>query len=116
MRLPCLYKPIPLVFDVLFPLDEQCIFSSSTHTQILLLSDEGELGSERLAREVAKVVGVNESTVFRLRQRCVEEGLEAALERKPRTREKSRVLDGDGEAHLVATMCSDPPSGQSRVW
>jgi hypothetical protein len=44
----------------------------------------------------------------------VEEGLGAALERKPRVREKARVLDGDGEAHLVALMCSEPPAGQSR--
>ncbi|WP_371264220.1 helix-turn-helix domain-containing protein [Nitrosomonas sp. Nm51] len=63
---------------------------------------------------MAKTVGVNASTVSRLRQRCVEEGLEAALERRPRVREKSRVLGGDGEAHLVATTCSDPPPGQSR--
>ena len=44
----------------------------------------------------------------------MEEGLEAALERKPRVREKQRVLDGDGEARLVALMCSEPPPGQSR--
>jgi hypothetical protein len=44
----------------------------------------------------------------------VEEGLGAALERKPRVREKERVLDGDGEARLVALMCSEPPAGQSR--
>jgi hypothetical protein len=49
-----------------------------------------------------------------LRQRCVEEGLDAALERKERIRNKSRTLDGDGEAQLIALMCGDPPSGQSR--
>jgi len=49
-----------------------------------------------------------------LRQRCVEQGLEAALERQPRAREKARRLDGDGEARLVALMCSEPPAGQSR--
>lgn len=85
-----------------------------THAQIMLWADEGRFGPGLLDREVAKTVGINASTVSRLRQRCVEEGLEAALERKPRVREKSRVLDGDGEAYLVATMCSDPPPGQSR--
>lgn len=85
-----------------------------THAQILLWADEGDHGPGLLDSEVADTVGVNERTVSRLRQRCVEEGLEAALERKARVREKRRVLDGDGEAHLVALMCSEPPSGQSR--
>lgn len=85
-----------------------------THAQILLWADEGDHGPGLLDSEVADTVGVNERTVSRLRQRCVEEGLEAALERKPRVREKPRVLDGDGEAHLVALMCSEPPPGQSR--
>jgi transposase len=85
-----------------------------THAQIFLLADEGVHGLGLLDSEVADRVGVNERTVSRLRQRCVEEGLGAALERKPRVREKERVLDGDGEARLVALMCSEPPAGQSR--
>ena len=85
-----------------------------THAQVLLWADEGEHGPGLIDSEVAHTVGVSEKTVWRLRQRCVEEGLEAALERKPRVREQQRVLDGDGEAHLVALMCSEPPPGQSR--
>jgi transposase len=85
-----------------------------THAQILLWADEGDHGPSLLDSEVADIVGVNERTVSRLRQRCVEEGLDAALERKARVREKRRVLDGDGEARLVALMCSEPPPGQSR--
>lgn len=85
-----------------------------THAQILLWADEGPHGAGLLDSEVAERVGVNERTVSRLRQRCVEEGLDAALERKPRVREKRRVLDGDGEAHLVALMCSEPPAGRTR--
>jgi transposase len=85
-----------------------------THAQILLWADEGAYGASLLDSEVADRAGVNQRTVSRLRQRCVEEGLSAALERKPRVREKARVLDGDGEAHLVALMCGEPPAGQSR--
>jgi len=88
--------------------------SRRSHAQILLWADEGRHGPGLLDSEVADRVEVNERTVSRLRQRCVEEGLDAALERKPRVREKKRVLDGDGEAHLVALMCSEPPAGQSR--
>ena len=57
---------------------------------------------------------MNHRTVSKLRQRCVERGLDAALEREPRQRERSRVLDGDGEAQVIALMCGEPPPGQSR--
>ena len=85
-----------------------------THAQILLFTDEGELGPGLQDKEAAERVGVNHRTVSRLRQRCVERGLEAALEREPRCRERARVLDGDGEAQVIALMCGDPPAGQSR--
>ena len=85
-----------------------------THAQILLFTDEGELGPGLQDKEAALRVGVNHRTVSRLRQRCVERGLEAALEREPRCRERARVLDGDGEAQVIALMCGDPPAGQSR--
>lgn len=85
-----------------------------THAQILLLADESSHGPGLGDAEVADRGGVNERTVSRLRQRCVEQGLDAALERQARAREKTRVLDGDGEAQMVALMCSEPPPGQSR--
>ena len=84
------------------------------HAQVLLLVDEGAHGPSLRDLEVAGRIEVNERTVARLRQRCVEQGLEAALGRQKRSREKSRVLDGDGEAQLVALMCGEPPPGQSR--
>lgn len=36
-------------------------------------------------------------------------GLEVALNRKKPDREYERCLDGEGEAHLIALTCSDPP-------
>jgi len=85
-----------------------------THAQILLLTDEGEHGPGFQDKEAAERVGVNHRTVSRLRERCVERGLDAALEREPRQRERTRVLDGDAEARVIALMCSEPPAGQSR--
>lgn len=85
-----------------------------THAQILLLTDEGEHGPGYQDNEVAQRVGVNHRTVSRLRERCVERGLDAALEREPRQRERSRALDGDAEAQVIALMCGEPPAGQSR--
>lgn len=84
------------------------------HAEVLLLVDEGEHGpalGDRLAAERAEVTS---RTVAGIRQRCVLEGLDAALERRKRSRERSRVLDGEAEARLVAVACSEPPEGCAR--
>ncbi len=49
-----------------------------------------------------------------MRQRIVEQGLEAALNRKEPQNRKKRRLDGEKEAHLIALTCSSPPDGQKR--
>jgi transposase len=64
--------------------------------------------------QIVVAFDVSESTVHRLRQRLVEHGFEAALERQPPTRTKSRRLDGAGEARLVAVACSAAPAGRVR--
>lgn len=84
------------------------------HAQVLLLADEGEHGEALLDREVAEQVRCTRRTVEQIRERCVREGLQAALERRARSRERSRVLDGQGEARLVSLACSEPPQGRSR--
>ena len=59
-------------------------------------------------------MGVGASTVERVRKRCVEEGLEAAVGRRKQVNRKPRKLDGAGEAKLVALACSAPPEGHAR--
>ena len=54
------------------------------------------------------------ATIERVRQRLVEQGLEAALNRKEQQKRKKRRLDGEKEAHLIALTCSSPPYGQGR--
>jgi hypothetical protein len=45
----------------------------------------------------------------------VEQGLEAALARKPQERlSRQRALDGRQEAHLIALRCVEPPAGHSK--
>ena len=46
-----------------------------------------------------------------MRRRCVEEGIEAALNWKRQLNRRPRVLDGEAEARLVAIACGDPPNG-----
>jgi len=82
--------------------------------QILLLVDEGKFGSAMSDIETAQTVNVSRRGVEIVRERCVMEGLERAIERKKRTRERSRKLDGKGEAQLIQLACSDAPEGQAR--
>ena len=64
--------------------------------------------------QVAKAFHVRPLTITRLRQRFVEEGLEVAVNGKRSHHGPSRILDGDGGAHLVALVCSPPPEGHCR--
>jgi len=64
--------------------------------------------------EIAEAFGVGLSTVHRVRQAFVEEGLDAALRRKKATNRQYRKLDGAQEARLIALACSQPPSGRCR--
>ena len=57
---------------------------------------------------------VSQPTVSRVRKQYFEEGLEAAINRRPPNREYHRKLDGEQEARLVALACSEPPEGQAR--
>jgi Homeodomain-like domain len=48
------------------------------------------------------------------RQALVEQGLNAVLTRRPKSRHRPRKLDGEQEAHLIALACSQPPAGRRR--
>jgi transposase len=75
--------------------------------QILLAADA------RAADEaIAANVRVGTSTVYRTKQRFVEEGLERALSEAPRPG-SARKLAVHEEAMLVALACSDPPDGRA---
>ena len=84
-----------------------------THARILLLSDENQAGGAMRDQDIAQSLRVGTATVERVRRRCVEEGLERALGRKEQLNRRPKKLDGEGEAHLVALACSQPPSGRA---
>ena len=82
--------------------------------RILLKADVSD-GRPRLGDdEIAAAVMVGRATVERVRKQFVEEGFEATLNRCATRRVYTRTLDGDGEAHLIALACSEPPEGRSR--
>jgi len=53
-------------------------------------------------------------TIDRIKQKCVEGGLEKALERAESTRVYEKKVDGDLEAQIVQLCCSEPPAGFSK--
>ena len=83
------------------------------HAQILLKAErrgQREWEDTRIAAALEVAV----STIKKVRQRLVEEGLEAALVPRPPRREYARKLDGKEEAHPIALACSTPPEGHGR--
>jgi transposase len=84
------------------------------HARILLKADAAPDGPAWTDTRIAEAVEVNRTTVEQVRQRFVEQGLEAALVRKKQDRlSRERKLDGAGEARLIALACSQPPRGRA---
>ena len=82
------------------------------HARILLKADAGANGPGWDDGRIAEAVECGASTVYRVRQALVEEGLTAALFRKKPTGRQYHKLDGAQEAHLIALACSEPPEGR----
>ncbi len=111
--------PMPEKFIVNLNTEEREYLHQLTHkgkcparvfkrAHILLLADEGHADET-----IAQMLHVGESTVHRTRQKCVDGGVKFALSEQPRPGGK-RKLDGRAEAFLIATACSDAPTGQKR--
>jgi transposase len=93
----------------------QAAASRRTHAEILLLADQSPDGPAWKDKQIAEAVGVHKNTVENVRKRLVEQGLEAALERKKReTPPVARKITGDKEARILATACLDAPEGHAR--
>jgi transposase len=84
------------------------------HARVLLQADEAEGGPARADEDIAAALNASVRTIGRVRQRFVEQGLEATLLPKPTKRIYARKLDGEQEAHLIALACSAPPEGKGR--
>ncbi len=84
------------------------------HARILLKADQGPDGPAWTDAMISSALDVGLSTVARVRQAAVQNGVEAALHRKLANRVYQRNLDGAAEAHLIALTCSTPPEGAGR--
>ena len=84
------------------------------HARILLMADINQTGGGWRDQDISDALHISVSTIERVRRRLVEESLDDALSRRPASRSKPRLLDGEQEAHLIALACSTPPEGQGK--
>ncbi len=77
-----------------------------SRARILLRIDDGWK-----VPQIAAALDVSEGTVYRVKRRYSEEGLDGVLRDRVQAN-RFRKLDEKGEAHLIALACSDAPEGQ----
>jgi putative transposase len=83
-----------------------------TRARILLMADRSQ-GERHTYQDIGTTLYCHETRISRVCRRYVLEGLEAALQERPRTGAPPKVT-GDIEARLVLLACSDPPEGRKR--
>lgn len=76
--------------------------------RILLLSDKGKID-----REIAEILCISGQTVYNIRKKFAQGGLQVALHEGVRPGSQKK-LDAKAEAHLIALVCSDPPGERNR--
>jgi hypothetical protein len=82
---------------------------------ILLDCDSGDHQANRSTNEeIARVLNISMRKIDRVKKRFVENGFDAALDKKKADRIYEKKADGDFEAHLIAMSCGDPPEGFAR--
>ena len=74
----------------------------------LLMACEG-----RTDKIISKTLHISIPTVERTRKQFCTENLEKTLQERPRSG-KPPKLTSEAEAYLIATTCSNPPSGYAR--
>lgn len=83
--------------------------------RILLKADESEAGEGWTDARICEALDTSTSTVMRVREKLVEEGIDAVLTRKKReTPPIEPIFDGERQAQLIALACSEPPTGHAR--
>ena len=75
---------------------------------VLLLADKGYR-----TKGISEIVGLHRRTVWRIKRRYLEEGLESALKDKPRPGQTKKWREKH-EAEIIALACTSPPKGRKR--
>lgn len=82
--------------------------------RIILMADEAQENGGWKDADIAQALDAQVRTVERTRQKCVEEGIEAALNHTRPKKTRGKVLDGAAEAHLAHLACIQAPDGHER--
>lgn len=82
-----------------------------TRARILLLADENRGDGGWKDADIVLALGGSQRTVERIREKCVEFGIETALNHARPIKRKVPLLDGEAEARLVQLACSATPDG-----
>ncbi len=77
--------------------------------RILLKADAD--GPNWTDARIAEAFDCRTQSVENLRERLVTEGFEIALHGRPKSRVRSKVLDGEQEAKIIALRLGPPPKG-----
>lgn len=82
---------------------------------ILLRTDSGTYGPRWGRKRIQEALGVGSTLITTVRRQFVQEGMERVLKRKPQPPRPQKLrIDGDGEAHVIATLCTEKPEGEER--
>ncbi len=75
---------------------------------VLLLADDAYSNDE-----ISNATKVHRQSVWRIKKRFLEEGLDSALKEKPRPGQPRKYTERE-EAEIIATACTSPPKGRKR--
>jgi hypothetical protein len=84
-----------------------------TRARILLLSDTNREEGAWKVEAIRTKLRVSPPTVVRVKKAFLERGVESVF-RKEQQQRKVRVLGGEAEAFLIASVCSEAPKGRKR--
>jgi transposase len=83
-----------------------------THARILLLADAVH-GEGHRDEDIVSALNASPRTIARVRKRFVTEGLDSALDPKPRPARPDKIkIKGNVEQKLIKLACTDPPRGR----
>jgi transposase len=99
------------IFETVY--DESVSSTVRKRCNILLLADES-VGKPMIQDEIAKRCGVSDVTVYTTAKDYCTKGLEYVLRRRVHAKPPNApVVNGEGEARIVALACGQPPDGYS---
>lgn len=84
-----------------------------TRARILLLSDSNREQGPLSVEAICEQLRTSPATVTRVKKMFLARGREG-IKRKQQAKRNARVIDGEMEAFLIATVCGAAPEGRKR--